>query len=182
MEAIEFRTSPEGIIYYKVTDQDEKKLTKFSRDVVVPVLTMIKERFPACHTRLVEQYGDLPKKSKESREFAMVGRFVRCNLGEHDLLTKDIEYDIMNFEMVRCPLRGICPDENIICRPKGRAGLSRAESEVARACSTGMRFDEVARALGKNPNTVKAQMLKIRRKLKLDSSRGIIKAAKMFNL
>lgn len=182
MEAIEFRTSPDGIVYYKVEGQEEKKLTKFSRDVIVPMLGFIGSRFPASHARLAELYGDMPKKSKESREFAMVERFVRCNLGEHDLLTKDIEFDIMNFEMVRCPLRGICQDENVICRPKGRASLSKAESEVARACSTGMRFDEIAQVLGKNPNTVKAQMLKIRRKLKLDSSRGIIKAAKLFNI
>lgn len=182
METIEFRTSPDGVVHYKVEGQEEKRLTKFSRDVVVPVLAMVAERFPACHAALVELYGDMPKKSKESREFAMVDRFVRCNFGEHDLLTQDIEYDIMNFEMVRCPLRGVCPHENVICRPKGKTSLSRAETEVARACSTGMRYDEVARALDKNPNTVKSQILKIRQKLHLDSSRGIIKAVKMFNL
>ena len=32
-------------------------------------------------------------------------RFVRCNFGEHDLLTQDIEHDILHFEEVRCPHR-----------------------------------------------------------------------------
>lgn len=183
METVEFRFSPDGVIYYKVLGQEEKRLTKFSRDIVSPVLGMVADRFPECYAKLDELYGHHPKKSREGREFDMVARFVRCNFGEHDLLTQDIEYDIMNFEMVRCPLRGgVCPYENVICNPKGKAELSQAEKEVARACSTGMRFNEIAERLGKKPNTVKSQILKIRRKLNLVSSREIIKVAKIFNL
>lgn len=109
MEEVEFYTSPEGQVYYKKDGHDPKRLTKFS-EVVEPLITIIRNRFPECYARLATLYKE--------HATQMVDRFVRCNFGEHDLLTNDIEYDILNFEEVRCPLRGICKDEHVICKPR----------------------------------------------------------------
>ena len=98
MEGIEFFTSPEGQVYYRKDGQEAKRLTKFSTDIVNKVVTLVRNRFPECYSRLAILY----KKNASQ----MVDRFVRCNFGEHDLLTKDIDEDIMHFEEVRCPLQG----------------------------------------------------------------------------
>ena len=77
MEGIEFFTSPEGQVYYRKDGHDAKRLTKFSSDIVSKVVTLVRNRFPECYSRLAILY----KKNASQ----MVDRFVRCNFGEHDL-------------------------------------------------------------------------------------------------
>ena len=150
MEGIEFFTSPEGQVYYRKDGQEAKRLTKFSTDIVNKVVTLVRNRFPECYSRLAILY----KKNASQ----MVDRFVRCNFGEHDLLTKDIDEDIMHFEEVRCPLRGICKDEHIICKPKSLVRLSKGEQEVVKLYLNGSTLDHIAEQLHKNRNTVKSQV------------------------
>lgn len=170
MEAVEFFTSPEGQVYYRNGSGEAKRLTKFS-DVVKPMITIIRNRFPECYARLAMIY-------KENAS-QMVGRFVRCNFGEHDLLTKDIDHDILNFEEVRCPLRGICKDEHVICKPKSLINLSKGEKDVVKLYLNGCTMDDIAKELHKNRNTVKSVLLRIRDKLKVKNCREIIKVMRL---
>ena len=160
MEGIEFFTSPEGQVYYRKDGQEAKRLTKFSTDIVNKVVTLVRNRFPECYSRLAILY----KKNASQ----MVDRFVRCNFGEHDLLTKDIDEDIMHFEEVRCPLRGICKDEHI-----------KGEQEVVKLYLNGSTLDHIAEQLHKNRNTVKSQLLRVRDKLGVKNCREIIRVMRM---
>lgn len=167
MERVEFRNSPEGVVYYKVDNHREKRLTKFSTELTEPLIKLIFSSYPECYARLSTIYKD--------DKFKMVERFIRCNFGENDLLTKDIENDMLNFEEVRCPLRGICPDEKVICKPKGTVNLSPCEKRVVDLYINGYTFDKIAFILGKNKSTVKSQLFSARDKLGVKNCREIIK-------
>lgn len=184
METIEFRTGPDGIVYYKPLGGEEKRLTRFSRDVLLILLDKVKTRFPACYARLLNIYPSTStsKVQQDERVLRMMERFIRCNFGEHDLLTQDIENDILNFEEVRCPLRGgFCPDENVICRPKGVIHLSKGEQEVVKLYLDGFTFDAIASTLGKKPSTIKTQLIRVKQKLRVKNCREIIRALRMAN-
>lgn len=185
MEAVEFRVSPDGNVYYKQGKADEKRLTRFCKDICVEVLGIIRERFPGAWSRLRILYK--PKSGSHADQdkaaFAVVERFVRCNFGEHDLLTQDIDSDIVHFEEVRCPLRGgMCPDENIICKPQSLIRLTPAEKEVATLYVNGYTFDWIAKQLGKSPSTVKQQLWKLKKKLGVKNCREIIRVLRFNNI
>lgn len=184
MEAIEFRVSPDGIVYYKQGKAGEKRLTRFSTGICLEILGIIKERFPGAWARLRLLYK--PKNNspaaKDVAAFSVVERFIRCNFGEHDLLTPDIERDILHFEEVRCPLRGICQDENIICKPQSLYRLTPAEKEVASLYLRGETFNTIAQQLGKSPSTVKQQLWRLKNKLGTKNCREIIRVLRIHNI
>ena len=170
MKQIEFHTSPEGIVYYKESGKAEKRLNKFS-NIVEPLAKIIKKRYPECYARLATIYkGDT---------FKMVDRFCRCNFGEHDLLTEDVENDIFNMEEVRCPLRGICADENIICKPKSIYSLPEKEKEVVDLFVNGYGMDEISDLLHKSPSTVSNQLVNVKKKFGVKNCREIIKVLRL---
>jgi DNA-binding CsgD family transcriptional regulator len=185
MGPIEFRVAPDGEVYFKEGKGPEKRLTRFEKTVCVHILGLIHEKFPGAWSRLKLLYK--PKSNSSAHQdqaaFAMVDRFIRCNFGEHDLLTPDIEHDIMNFEEVRCPLRGkYCPDEGVVCKPQSLIKLSPAEREVAKLYLWGHTFDEIARQLGKSPQTVKVQLWRIKKKVGARNCREIIKVMRIHNI
>lgn len=79
METLEFFTSPDGFLYYKKPGEESRRLTKFNVDIVDHLHDIIKQRFPECYAALAKLY--------RRNTFKIVERFVRCNFGEHDLLT-----------------------------------------------------------------------------------------------
>lgn len=171
METVEFYTNPEGQVMYRKAGTEAKRLTKFSKDIIEPLVGIIQARLPECWARLATLYkGD---------HALMVSRFVRCNFGEHDLLTQDVDLDILNFEEVRCPLRGMCEDERVICKPKSMVRLSKGERDVVKLYLSGITLDSIAQQLKKNRSTVKTQLLRVRDKLGVKNCREIIKAIRL---
>ena len=170
MEAIEFRVSPDGQVYYKQGNSVEKRLTRFCTGICLEILDIIQKRFPGAWARLNTLYKPKNNSSaaKDVAAFSMIERFIRCNFGEHDLLTPDIDRDIVSFEEVRCPLRGICQDER--------------EKEVAKLYLRGDTFDMIARELGKSPSTVKQQLWKLKNKLGTKNCREIIRVLRVHNI
>ena len=61
----------------------------------------------------------------------------------------------LNFEEVDCPLRGECPNESIICRPKFNSNLSERELDVMRNMYEGLTAEEISFKLCLSPETVK---------------------------
>ena len=184
MDAVEFRVSPDGHVYYKQGLAEEKRLTRFCTAICLEVLCIIHDRFPGAWARLSLLYKPKNNSSaaKDVAAFSIVERFVRCNFGEHDLLTPDIDSDIVHFEEVRCPLRGMCRDENIICKPQSLYKLTPAEKEVAKLYLRGDTFDMIARELGKSPSTVKQQLWKMKKKLGAKNCREIIRVLRIHNI
>lgn len=184
METVEFHTSPEGAVLYKIRGKKERRLTRFSIEILHPLSELVRERFPECYSRLAMIYPIKSDRSlgSENQVYQMMSRFIRCNFGEHDLLTQDIDHDIFNFEEVKCPLRGgFCPNENIICKPKGLLKLSPTEHEVANLYLEGFTFGDIAHELHKSPSTVKTQLYRIKEKLKVKNCREIIKVLRVNN-
>lgn len=187
MAKIEFYTTPDGVIYYIDNNGEIKKLTRFNREVINCVLEFIQRHFPHTYTCLQRLYP-LKNKSAASRllqDYQITERFIRCNFGEYDLLSKDYENGIFHFEMVKCPLRGgFCPYENIICYPKGLPGikLSKLEKDVASLYLEGNTFKDIALYLEKKPNTVKTILNRIKKKLNLKNCRSIIKEVRLKNI
>lgn len=173
MEAVEFRVSPDGQVYYKLAGRQERRLTKFCDGIISELLGMVRSRFPAAYARLATLYP--------TSCYDQVQRFIRCNFGEHDLLTQDIESGLLNFEEVRCPLRGMCRDEGIVCKPKSLLGLSKEEQRVAELYKNGYTMGEIADLLDKAPSTVRVQLASIKNKLQLRNCREIIKVLRLGN-
>lgn len=182
MERIEFHTGPDGVVRYQADGGEMKRLTRFSEPVAV-LAELIEARFPGAWARLQQLY---PKRKgavmQDKTVAAMVERFVRCNMGEHDLLTADFDHGRLNFEEVRCPLRGICADEGIICKPTDALPLTQAERRVASMYVYGYTFKEIAAELGKSPATVKAQLHAMKNKLGVENCRALIKVLRSRSL
>jgi DNA-binding CsgD family transcriptional regulator len=170
MEKVEFRVTADGRVMYRIAGKEEKRLTKFTKDIVEPMTALIHDRFPECYARLATIYRKNVTK--------MVDRFVRCNFGEEDLLSDDVEHDLLHFEEVRCPLRGICEDERVICKPKTLVNLSNGERTVTKLYLNGYSLDDIAEQLGKSKSTIKTQLLRAKKKLGVKSCRDIIRVVR----
>ena len=71
----------------------------------------------------------------------MVRRFCKCNFGELDNTSRDIDKKGgFNFERVKCPMRGECKYEGIICNPQFNSRISDAEMRVMRLGLTMMKL------------------------------------------
>ncbi len=184
MEPIEFRVTPTGEVYFQRGTEKEKRLTRFETEVCLAILEIIRDRFPGAWSRLHVLYKPKAKTkvAQDTASFAMIERFIRCNFGEHDLLTPDIEHEIMHFEEVKCPLRGICQDENIICKPQSLIKLTPTEKEITRLYLWGDTFDQIARKLDKSPSTIKSHLFNIKKKLNCKNCREIIKVMRVYNI
>lgn len=177
---VEFRTSSRGEVFYEDEKGTVKRLTKFSTDIVEKVVSIIKERYPASYARLATLYETA---DPTERKYLMAERFISCNFGADDNLTRDIEDDILNFEEVKCPLRGrFCPSEGIICKPKGIYKLGKEEKETADLYVKGFNFKEIAQRLGKSPSTIKVQLFRIKNKLGVKNCREIIKKLRLTSI
>jgi len=94
MEGLEFRTAADGCVYYSLANSQEKRLTKFSCDIVNYVIELVRLRFPKTLKRLQSLYED---SDPSERNFNMADRFIRCNFGADDRLSSDIIDDCLNF-------------------------------------------------------------------------------------
>ena len=103
---------------YKQLGKPVQELTADSRKVVEEMLDLIKTRYPKAFKALCGLYT-ASELNRKVYEFNIVSRFVRCNFGEYDAHTPDIDTDgFFHFEEVKCPLRGECRMEGVICKPK----------------------------------------------------------------
>jgi len=178
MEKIEFWKTPEGELMYKHNNTAPQRFTKFRYGIINSILKMVEENFPECYARLMA----LHCKDKDSH-FKMCTRFISCNLGEHGILTEDVENGMINFERVHCPLRGgLCPHEGVICTPKGVVALPPAEKEVVKLYVSGFNAEEIAAQLGKSKETVKKQLCNAKNRLNLKSCKEITKFIRTKNI
>ncbi|MCH3994314.1 MAG: LuxR C-terminal-related transcriptional regulator [Prevotella sp.] len=178
MGSIEFRNDQRGNVFYQEEHQPEKHFTKFNKEIIDFILERINQRFPSCYARLISLYRNTPP---TERKFFMAIRFIKCNLGSEDFLSFDIEDQEFNFEEVKCPLRGLCRDEGIICKPRGLVSLPPEEKKTAKLYLKGYTFREIAQRLNKSPATVKVQLCRIKDKLGVKNCREIIKYLRLTN-
>lgn len=164
---IEFYNAPGGEVYVQPVGEAVFVLDELRRDIIPIMLQEIQEFFPEAFTRLSQSYS-VSSLNKMYFEFRMVHRFCRCNFGNYDTLSLDIdENGVWHFEQVACPLRGYCPDEGVICGPKLNTKLSGREMEVTKLLSY-MSPEQTAQELQLSIRTIynHIQAIKIRLNLK----------------
>ncbi len=172
---IEFYTTPEGDVMVKEVGQPAKQLKDSDRELIGRLLTIISDRYPQAHRALMNLYS----KSTMNRvyyEYKVVHRFIRCNFGEYDQYNIDVDKNgTFRMEEVRCPLRGECTFEGIICKPVLDIRLSDREMEVFSMVVDNMSKDEIASALCISPFTVDRHRDNIKAKI------GVRSIAEMIN-
>lgn len=146
---IEFFKTPDGDVMYKRQGEGVRQLDEHERETVVSLLSLIRTRYPDAFAAL----SDIYSRSERNRawyEFRMVSRFIRCNLGDYDTGTIDIDADgLLHMEQMKCPLMGAgdCRYECVICRPKLSTGLTTRELELLPLIADGLQSHEIAERL-----------------------------------
>lgn len=158
-----------------------KPLKPSDREAIEFMLGQMRQCFPAAMERL-EEWAVESRPNRRFFEYRMVDRFIRCNFGEADFLYSDVEDGMFHFEEVKCPLRGICKDENVICKPRFKMPVSKEESRAAVLYSRGLTANEIAKVLGKGVKTVKNQLGNAAKRLGLNGTRDLIKIFSVYNI
>ena len=154
MESIEFYNTPEGDVMYKPIGKPVQVLTPESRDIIDEMLDVIKTRYPQAFKALCELYT-ASELNRKIYEFNIVSRFCRCNFGEYDAHTPDIDaYGFFHFEEVKCPLRGECQLEGVVCKPEIDTSLTDREMEVYRLIVANIRTEDIAAKLSLSKFTI----------------------------
>lgn len=164
---LEFYNAPDGQVCVKPADGGMYVLDESQRDIIQEMLLEIQNYWPDAFKKLSELYS-ASSLNRTCFEFRMVKRFCRCNFGIYDTMSWDIdEFGEWHFEQVPCPLRGECPHEEVICRPKLKKKLSKREMEVAKLL-TYMSPEQITVELSLSIRTVynHVQSIKIRLNLK----------------
>lgn len=165
MTNIEFYNTPEGDVMMKELGQPAIVLKEPNRPIIEYMLSVIRDRYPKAHVRLMKIYSSSTM-NRWYYEFRVVHRFIRCNFGEYDQYNLDINRDgQFVFEEVKCPLRGECEHENVICRPELDTALTEREYEVFRLIAFNLQTDGIAEELHISPCTVNRHRENIKAKI-----------------
>ncbi|MCF0254905.1 MAG: helix-turn-helix transcriptional regulator [Bacteroides heparinolyticus] len=165
MTNIEFYNTPEGDVMMKELGQPAIVLKDTNRPIIEYMLSVIRDRYPKAHVRLMKIYSSSTM-NRWYYEFRVVHRFIRCNFGEYDQYNLDINRDgQFVFEEVKCPLRGECEHENVICRPELDTALTEREYEVFRLIAFNLQTDGIAEELHISPCTVNRHRENIKAKI-----------------
>ncbi len=153
----EFYSTPDGCVMIKQDGEpawELKETGEKSHRLIQDVLEYLRTFHIKCFEELCETYS-AKEPNRLNYEYWIVSRFIRCNAGEYDRLTYDINHSgRLQFEEVRCPLRGECKLENIICKPEFTSGLSHRETEILRLIVNHYHTEEIANQLHLSPHTV----------------------------
>lgn len=167
MERVEFYNTPEGDVMYKPLGEPVQMLTINSRDIIAELLEIIRTRYPSAFKALSELYT-VNEPNRLLYEFNIVSRFCRCNFGEYDAHTPDVDADgFFHFEEVSCPLRGECRLEGVICKPKLETKLTDRELQVVELISKGCQAQEIADKLFISEKTVCRHRENVKAKLQI---------------
>ena len=86
---IEFYNTPDGQVCCKPINEPMFILKESDTELIASMLTAIQELYPAAFAALAEIYSR-SELNKNYYQYKMVHRFIRCNFGEYDALSLDI--------------------------------------------------------------------------------------------
>lgn len=157
LKSVEFYSSPFGEVMVKPENEPVHILEETGQDnrgFINTFISYISIFYTEAWNALRKEYSK-KEPNRLNYEFWIVSRFIRCNFGEYDYNSPDIDiYGRFHFEEVRCPLRGECPLENICCKPTFNTTLSFRETEVLRLIIQRYKTDMIAEHLHISPYTV----------------------------
>ena len=124
---IEFYNTPDGQVCCKPLNEPMFILKEGDTELIASMLTAIQELYPSAFAALAEIYSR-SELNKNYYQYKMVHRFIRCNFGEYDALSLDINGGgEFRMEDVRC----VCLKESFAGRystPNCPQGRSRSPS------------------------------------------------------
>lgn len=165
---VEFYTTPKGDVGY-LNNGNLFLLKENDYDFIDWFIDKLKAHYSNAYLRLKEIYST-NSRNKSYYKFCIVRRFIKCNFGELDEFRQDInDSGNFNFEEVKCPLRGECKDEGVICFAQFSSGLSAREMQVLYLVSNGYKNDDIADMLFISTCTVNRHKENIKKKLNLKS-------------
>ena len=171
---IEFFIFPNGEVWYTHPDNEVSRYEPTNKELTDYIFGLITDLYPDALKALSKEY-ESSKLNILYFKYRIVSRFVRCNFAEHDSLKWDIEEDgHLSIEEVRCPLRGECKFEGIVCKPKIKTKLSDRELEVARLISKGYERISIAEELKISPYTVNRHIANIKARLSINKTVEIV--------
>lgn len=152
---IEFYNTPEGDVMIKELNKAARPFQENDRELISEMLVLIRDRYPEAHKELMQLYSTSTM-NRWHYEYKVVHRFIRCNFGEYDQYNLDIDNNgRFTFEEVRCPLRGECPLETVVCKPQLNTKLTEREMDVFRLIAeSNMQTEGIAQELNISPCTV----------------------------
>lgn len=163
-------------------DGSNKPVTDKDIVLIKSILDRIRECYPDAYNALMECY----QKSSQNIpyfQYLMVRRFCKCNFGELDNTSRDIDKKGgFNFERVKCPMYGECKYEGVICGPKFYSSISDAEMRVMKMVYEGANNEEIAEKLYLSPHTVKNHIKSVYIKLGIHEKSEFIQYAHKNNL
>lgn len=174
LDRYEFFNSPDGTVYVKPFDKPMFVYDIDCRQITNELISYIRDLYPGAFAALSSLYSK-SERNKDYFMFKIVHRFIRCNFGENDTLSYDInQLGAMCIEEVRCPIRGECIHEGVICKPTLLSKLSPREEEVGRLLGTGLSNLEVAEELGISICTMHRHIANIKARLHFKNTNQII--------
>lgn len=171
---IEFYIGPDGSVNIKPLNEPMYVYEQDCHDITNEMIVLIRDLYPKAFAALSTLYSKT-ERNKDLYEYRIVHRFIRCNLGEYDALTFDInDTGKINLEMVKCPLRGECIHECVICRPQLNRKLSQREEQIAQLLAAGYNRQQVADELYISVYTVSRHIDNIKARLGYKSTQQIV--------
>ena len=169
MKRIEFYTFNHEVWYR--TGTETVKLTE-TDPLVEEMLGLIAEYYPKAYDALNKEYEKVI--GVLTRHYRMVLRFVKCNFGEIDEVLDISSLGKFVFECVRCPLRGECKWEGVICKPEFNSLMSPREKEVMGLVYKNMSHEDIADRLNLSTHTVKNHIRNAFERLGIHSTQEFI--------
>lgn len=174
LSKIEFYNGPDGSVNVKPFEEPMYVYDMGCKHITEELIVLIRDLYPSAFKALSEIYAK-SERNKDYFEYKIVHRFIRCNFGEYDALSYDVSATgSLNIEHVRCPLRGECLHEGVICKPVLQSTLTPREEEVAALIASGMSRQEVADEMAISVYTVNRHIANIKSRLHLHHTNQII--------
>ena len=139
-------TQPNSMVKGEVMITDEcgtRQLEQSNREFISEIITRMGIFWPEALEKASLEYTDR-RYNIPWFEFSIVRRFLKCNFGEFDSTMDIDQMGNFHFEEVKCPLKGECKYEGIICKPKFNSTLSERELSVMRSFYEGMEENAIA--------------------------------------
>lgn len=174
MNGIEFY-SIDGELWYLTSDGKNERFDESNTDIIAMLIERMIECYPDAYNALAKFYEKSALNVHYYR-YLIARRFCKCNFGELDTTEMDSSSSF-KFEKVRCPLRGECPLEGIVCMPKFNSQLSKKELEVMKQVFQGLSNEEIAERLFLSPYTVKNHIKSVYAKLGIHEKSEFIQYA-----
>lgn len=142
MTGMEFYFTPKGEVMI-IDECGTRQLEQSNREFISEIITRMGIFWPEALEKASLEYTDR-RYNIPWFEFSIVRRFLKCNFGEFDSTMDIDQMGNFHFEEVKCPLKGECKYEGIICKPKFNSTLSERELSVMRSFYEGVEENAIA--------------------------------------